>query len=201
MDVGGPQLHRLLDHHVDQPHDRGGVLIHDIACRRVGIFGFREIDGRIGELLEHGVGAFAFYLPVVPVDGFQDGFARCQGRLDLAVQNKTQFFDGFNVKRVAHGHLERILLFGQREGRVFAGDRLRHQLNHVLRNLQLRQVDEFHVVELGHRPHDFFTRGVAEFHEAVGHICVLLPRHLLSFVELIATDDPPADQDLPEIIL
>ena len=38
VDVRRPQLHGLLDHQVDQPHDRGTVFVHHVArgrCRRL----------------------------------------------------------------------------------------------------------------------------------------------------------------------
>ena len=44
-----------------------------------------EVDRRIGELLEHRVGAFAFGLAVVAVDRVDDALARRQGDFDLAI--------------------------------------------------------------------------------------------------------------------
>ena len=120
MNVGRSQLHGFLDHHVDQSHDRGAVLVHDIARYGVRILSFRKVDGRIGEFLQHRVSAFAFHLTVIAVDGLQDRLARSQGGFYLAVENEPQLFDGLNVKRIADGHLQGVVLLGQRQGRVFA---------------------------------------------------------------------------------
>ena len=135
------------------------------------------------------------------VDGLQDGLARGQGDLDFAVEDEPQLFEGLEVQRVADDDLQRIVFLGQREDGVFAGDRFGHQFDDFGRDLELRQIDELQAVLFGHRPHDFLAGGIAEFHEAVGDIGILLPCHLLGLVELIATNDPAPDQDFSKIIL
>ena len=93
VDVGGPQLHRFGDHQLHQPDDRGAVLVDFVFAGPALVFGLGEVDRRVGEFLEHRVGALALRLAVVAVDRFQNAFPRGQGDVDLAVQDEPQLFD------------------------------------------------------------------------------------------------------------
>ncbi len=68
-------------------------------------------------------------LTVVLVDRPVDGFFGGQGRFDFPVENETQLFDRFEVKRVGdqNGQGRRLLLL-ERQHRVFSSDRFGHPI-------------------------------------------------------------------------
>ena len=76
---------------------------------------------------------------------------------DLAVENELQLLERLVVERIAHQHLERAVLFGQRNHGVFAGDRLGHQFDDRRRNRHVAQVEELVAVHVGHRLHDLLA--------------------------------------------
>ena len=163
VDIRGPKLNGLLDHELDQADDRGAVFIDDFSRADCcgGRFGLGKVDFRVGELLQHRVRRLTLNLAVVLVDGFQDLVAWGQRDFDAAVENKPQFFDRVDVVGVTDDDLQGVVFFSERQDRVFAGDRLRNQLDDRLRDRNFRQIHIVAAMLLGHGPHDVFTRGVA----------------------------------------
>ena len=99
---------------------------------------FGEVDGRVGELLQHRVGAFADRLAVVAVDGLEDRLAGGQGDVDLPVENEPQLVERVDVHRVADDHRQPAVPLGQRNDGVFPRDRLGHQFDDRRRDRRLR---------------------------------------------------------------
>ena len=98
VNVRSPQLDRFGDHQLDEPDDRGAGFIDDVVgVARGVVFGFGEVDRRVGEFLQHRVGRFAVDLAVVAVDRFEDAFLGRDADLDLAVENELQLVEGFEV--------------------------------------------------------------------------------------------------------
>ena len=170
VDVRRPQLHGLGNHQVHQPDDRGTGLVDLFIPRPLLLHGLGEVDGRIGELLEHRVGAFADRLAVVPVDGLQNGLARGQGDLDLAIENEPQFVEGVVIVGIADDDRQLAVALGQRDGGVFPGDRLGHQFDDRRRNDDFAQIDVVQAVLLGHRPHHVLAGGIAQPDQGVGQL-------------------------------
>src|SRR4051794_40559206 len=99
VNIGGPKLHRLLNHELDQTDDRGTVFIDNLssANRLSSRFGLGEVNLGISELLQHRIGRLTFDLAVVLIDRFQDFVAWGQCDFDSAVENEPQLFDGIDV--------------------------------------------------------------------------------------------------------
>ena len=57
------------------------------------------------------------------------------------------------------------------------------------------EIDVVQAVLLGHRPHHFFARGIAQPDQGVGQLHARLGGHLLGFGELLGADDALADED------
>ena len=58
-----------------------------------------EVDRRVGEFLEHRVGALADRLAVVAVDRLQDALPGGQGDVDLAIENEPQLLERVDFHR------------------------------------------------------------------------------------------------------
>jgi hypothetical protein len=196
VDVAGPQLHRLGDDQVDELHDGrvGGVLwvrAGGLLERRL-----REVDGGVGELLEHRVGALAVGQAVVAVDRLHDLLPQREHRLDLAVEDEAELLLHVDVGRVAGGHREHAAVLGQREDRVLAGHALRQEPHHLLRH---RVVGEGHELEaVGPRQglHHGLARRVAEPHELVVDRAARGAGETGRLGELLGRDDAVGDEDL-----
>src|SRR5262245_33206043 len=117
VDVRRPKLYRLGDHELNEANDRGAVFIDDFrrTHRSGGRLRFGEIDLCISKLLEHGVGRFTFDLAVVLVDRFEDLVARGQGNFDSPIEDKSQFFHGIDVIRIADDDLQGVVFLGERK--------------------------------------------------------------------------------------
>src|SRR5262249_4338416 len=85
VDVAGPQADGSLDDQVNEFDDRGGASFEALA--RGGIRR-GEVDGGVGELLQHRVHGFRFRLAVVPVDGLDDLLAAGEHGLYIFVQDE-----------------------------------------------------------------------------------------------------------------
>ena len=119
----GPQLHRLWMIRLHQPDDRGVAFVDVVAAPLPpSSLGLGEVDGRVGELLQHRVDRLGLVdLAVVPVDGLEDALLGRQGDLDLAVQDELQLFERLEVDRVADDDLERAVLLRPAASRRFRG--------------------------------------------------------------------------------
>ena len=101
MNVAGPHVDRFAHHQVDQPDDRGTVVI--VGDHRLGGFGLRKVDGRFRKLLQHRVDRLGFALAVMAVDRRLNGVDRSDGDLDVAVQDETQLVENFDRHGIADG--------------------------------------------------------------------------------------------------
>ena len=201
VDVGRPQLHGFGNNQLHQPDDRRTAFI-DLLFAALGfLHRFGEVDGRIGELLQHRVGAFADRLAVVAVDGVEDRLARGQRDFDLAIENKAKFIERVVVHRVADDHGQLAVGLGQRHGDVFAGDRFGNQFDDGGRDGDFAEVDVVQAVLLGHRPHHFLTGGVAQPRQGVGQADAQFGDHLLGFGQLVRADHALPDEDFRVIAL
>ena len=99
VDVRRPKLHGLGNHQVDEPDDRGAALVDLFLAGPRVFLGLGEIDRRVGELLEHRVGALAHRLAVVAIDRLQNALAGRQGDLDLAIENEPQLLENLEIRR------------------------------------------------------------------------------------------------------
>ncbi len=152
VDVRGPQLNRLGNQQLHQPDDRGAGFVDDFVAGGRFLLGFGEVDRRVGEFLQHRVGALVLHLAVMPVDGLQDAFPRGQGDFDLAIQNEPQFLERIEIVRVADDHPQRAVLLGHRQNGIFAGDRFGHQFDDRGRNDDFAQIDVVEAMLLRPRP-------------------------------------------------
>ncbi len=114
MDIGGSELDGFFDHVMDQPDDRGAVVVHLLVFRKLVLFGFGEIDLGVGKLLEHRVSRFPFRLTVVAVDRLLDMFLRGQSDFDGSIENEAKVGDCVDVERVGNQNPNRVVLFGVR---------------------------------------------------------------------------------------
>ena len=74
MDIAGPHRDRFGDDQVNQPDDRGAVLVTFGGGLGLGHLCLGEIDLGFCEFLQHRVDRLGFTLSVVSVDGRLDGF-------------------------------------------------------------------------------------------------------------------------------
>ena len=114
----GPQVDRLLDDQV-APAGRPGRRDSSppaIAATRLGL---GEVDGRVGELVEHRVDRLGFGLAVVPVDRLVDLLLDGEDRLDVLVQDELELLDGVEVGRVG------VMILSALPSRPAAGRRFR----------------------------------------------------------------------------
>lgn len=114
VNIGGPQLHCLGDDEMDQPDNRRAALVDLFFAAGHLVLGLGEVDGRVGEFLEHRVGAFAHRLAVIAVDGREDVLARGQRDFDPLGQQKPELFEEFQVVGVTDDNLQFAAAFGQR---------------------------------------------------------------------------------------
>ena len=84
--------------------------------------------------------------------------------------------------------LQRAVFFGQRNHRVFAGDRFGHQFDDRRRNRHVAQVVVLKPIAGGHRLHDLFAGGVAQLHQRLLRLDSLRYGQLLSFGPLLVAD-------------
>ena len=181
------QADRLLNDEVDQLDD--GRVVFVAAAGEAGGLRFREVDGRVGELGQHGVHGFGFGLTVVSVDGLDDLFARRQDGLYIFVQNELKFLNGVEVAGVAHDDLEGAVFLRHGQDDIFARDRFGDEFHHGGRDGDFRQVHELEAVVLGDGAHDLFGGGVAEFDEGVRQLGAGLLLDGSRFVELIGAEE------------
>ena len=161
-----------------QPHDRSAGLVDLFLGARPLVDRFGKVDRRIGEFLQHRVGALADRLAVVAVDRLEDVFPGGQGNVDLAVENEPQLVEGVDVHRIADDDRQPIVLLRQGDNGVLPDDGLGNQLDDRGRNRHLVEVDVVQAMLLGHRPHDLFPRGIAEADQGVGQLHRLVLGHL-----------------------
>ena len=105
VNVRGPQLHRLADDHLHQPNDRCAGFVED-SSELVAGSGLGEVDRRVGEFLQHRVGAFPL-AAIVTIDRVDDVLARSQRDIDLAVQDEPQLVQRVEIERIADDDLQR----------------------------------------------------------------------------------------------
>ena len=200
VDVARPQLHRLGDDQVDKLHHRGvgvvflgrGGLLLD--CR------LGEVDGGVGELLEHRVGALAVGEAVVAVDRLDDLLADSERHLDLAIQDKPQLLLRVHVGGIAGGNAERAARLREREDGVFAGHALRKELHDLLGHGDFGEVDELEAVGLGQHLHHLCGVGVPEPDHLVVDLLARCARHPQRLRELLGGDEALGDEDLGECV-
>ncbi len=112
-----------------QPDDRGARFVDGLVAFGAVVHRFGKVDGRVGELLQHGVGAFGDRLAVVAVDGLQDRLAGGQRQIDLLVENEPQLIDRVDVPGVADDDRQVAIALRKGEDGVFPRDRLGHQFD------------------------------------------------------------------------
>ncbi len=188
VNVRGPQLHRFVDDQVGQADDRRAGFVDLLFRSRLHRLGFGEIDRRIGEILQHRVGALAVQRAVVLIDGLQDALPRSQRDLDLAVQDKTQLVEGVQVQRIADDHAEGLPFVGHGEDDVFTSHRFGNQFDHRRRDHNLFQVHVVQMMLFRNRPHHVVAGGVAQPDQRVTHAGGRLAGHRLGLVQLIRAD-------------
>ena len=196
MDVARAERHGLGDDQVDQLHDRGVGCFFLRLVRRLLDRGFGEVDRRVGEFLQHRIGALAVARAVVAVDRLDDLLARGQGQLHLAVQDEAELFLRVDIRGIARGDTERRALLGERKDRVFTGHALRQQAHDGGVDLERGQIDELDAEGLGEGLHHLVARGIAEPHDLVVELLARRPRQLQRFGELLGADDALGDQDV-----
>ena len=91
--------------------------------------------------------------------------------------------------RIADQHLQRAVLFGERNDGVFAGDRLGHQFDHRRRNRHVAQVEELVAVHVGHGLHDLLAGGVALLDENLVDLAAIVLGDGLRLGQLLRADD------------
>ena len=119
--------------------------------------------------------------------------------IHFAVENELQLFERLVVERVADQHLERAILLGQRNDRVFAGDRLGHQFDNRRRNRHVAQVEEFVAVHVGHRLHHLLARGVALLDEDLVDLAAVLLGDGLRLGQLLGADDATSNEVFAQV--
>ena len=119
--------------------------------------------------------------------------------LDLAIQNELQLLERLEVERIAHQHLQRAVFFGERNDRVFAGDRLGHEFHDRRRNRHVVQIEELVAVQVGHRLHDLLAGGVALLDEDFVDLAAIVLGEGLGLGKLLLADDPPLDEKIAQV--
>src|SRR5205823_7522731 len=84
VNIAGAKVDGFLDDQIDEFDDGGVAFV--LGSGRRGQGGLAEIDGRVGELLQHRVDRFRFRLAIMPVDRLDDLFAGGQDRLNVLVE-------------------------------------------------------------------------------------------------------------------
>jgi hypothetical protein len=158
-----------------------------------GRFRFREVDGGIGELGEHGIHGFGFRLSVVPVDRFDDLFARGENGLYIFVQNELEFLHRIEVAGIAHDDLERAVLLGERKNEILARHRFGDQFDDGGGDGDVGKVDKLQPMKLGDGRHDLVHRGVFELNEGVLQFDAGGLLQSLRFFELVGTKNLSAN--------
>ena len=195
VDVAGPQLNRLGDDEAAELDDR---RIRRFLCgSRGGLFHgrFGEVDRRVGEFLEHRVGALAVGEAVVAIDRLHDLLPRGEAHLDVAVEDEAELLLQFHVGGVARGQSKGAAHFGEREDRVFTGHALGEQFDHILRHGHASEVDDLQPVGLAEDIHHLVGWGVAELDDLVVHLRAGCARHAGRLRQLLGTDDPLGNQE------
>ena len=126
MYIGCPQLHRFLNHVLNQPDDRSAILVGSLLRLSFVFLGLGEVDLRVGKLLQHRVSGLALDLSIILINSFLNLLAWCECRFDLSIQDEPELFDRLNIERIRNQHLDRLVLVGHRDDLVFTSDRLRH---------------------------------------------------------------------------
>ena len=149
VNIACTQLDRFLNHQVYQANHRCGTVI-DIL---LGLFAigvsFGEVDRRVGEFLKHRVSRFTLDLPVIAVDGTDNGPFRGECCFDLSIKDETQFFDRFKIKWVRDQNTQGAIFFAEGKDRVFTSNGLRYQFDHFIAYLSGSQIDIGDLVMLG----------------------------------------------------
>ena len=191
------------DHQVDQPDDGGAVVAVVVISAHFGtaaVFGFGEVDRGVGEFLQHRVSGFTFDLAVVAVDRPLNGGLGGQGGFDLAIEDKPQFFNGFEVERVRDQNPQGSVVFVEWQHTVFAGDRFGDQFDDFFADVSGSQVDVGDLVKFGQRFGDLFGRGVFHLHQNVADIGAGVLGDLFSFGKLIQADDAFLEKQFGEVL-
>ena len=163
-------------------------------------FGLGEVDCRVGEFLQHRVSGFTFDLPVVLVDRPLDRLFRGQCGFDLAIEDESQFFDGFQVEGVRDQDPQRAVFVAERQDHVFAGDRFGDQFDDLVRNPFLAKIDKGDFVEFGESQGDFFGCRVFQLDQDVADINAGFFGDVLGFGQLIKADDASFEQQIGEVL-
>ena len=148
VDVAGPQLHRFGDDQIDELHHRRVGVVFLLLVGRLLDGRLGEVDGGVGEFLEHRIGRLAVAGTVMAVDRLDDLLARGQRKLDVAVEDEAELVLGVDVGRIGAGDAERVAILGDGEDRVFAGHALREEIDDVLLDGDPRQIDKLQPVGL-----------------------------------------------------
>ena len=117
----------------------------------------------------------------------------------MRFKNELQLFECFVVERIADEHLECPILFGKRNDRVFAGDRLGHEFHDGRRNRHVAQVEELVAVQVGHGLHHLLARGVALLDQDFMHFAAVGLGQRPRFGKLVLADDASLDEKIAQV--
>ena len=100
---------------------------------------------------------------------------------------------------VGNEDFDGLIFVGDGDDFVFAGDRLGHELDHVVWNPDGAQINIFKLVEFGERLGNLFAGGVAEFDEALSDGRILFFRNSFGFGQLLQGDNAAGKQKVGKI--
>ena len=198
MNIAGPQLNRFGNHQIDQANNGGGAVVNGFFVCRFAALGLGKVDGCVSEFLQHRVSRFTFDLTVILVNRAKNRLFGGQGGLDFAIEDKSQFFDGFQVKGVRDQDSQGSVFVAERQDHVLAGDRFGYQFDHFVCDSFFAEVDEGDFVEFGQRQSNFFRRRILLLDQHVSNINFGVFGDLLYFAQLIQADHALLEKQVGE---
>ena len=135
-----------------QPDDRGVGVLRGLRLAETAVGGLLVLfDQHVGVgdvgVAEEAVDLFGF-VGVVFGDLEVDLPLRSDDRVDVAAEQIAQRVERLHIGRVAHGDGEQIVVLHHRHHPVVERDVAAHGVDHLLRNIVMAEVEQFHAVLL-----------------------------------------------------
>jgi hypothetical protein len=204
--VARPALHRLGEDGVDEPHHRRLVDGRGVEAAGAVVLGVLEqLDVAVGAVdlgeqrLHLALRLLVGGLVVLLDEGAERELAR-DDRIDVVAGDELEVVDDAGVARVDDGHGERAPLALEREHRVLHRQLGGDELEHARVDLEARQVDGGQAVLPGERLGELDLGDEAELDQTVAQAPAGLLLLREGARELLARDEPLADEELAQAL-